>query len=63
MWGEEEKSAVHRQLGHFFRLDRLPGKHVVVEAQRKEPILGKRPWRQIVFFIKNHKASAKTLNK
>jgi hypothetical protein len=63
MWGFEEKAAVQRQLGHFFHLERLPGKHVIVEAQRKEPILLKRPWRQIVFYIKNYKTSSKKSSK
>ena len=56
-WKEEEKSAVERQLGSFFYLSRLPGKHLIVEAQKKETSLQKRPWTQIKYYIKNKKTS------
>ena len=58
-WTEEERSAVRRQLEKFFSLDRLPGKHEILEAQRKEAILQRRPWTQIKFFIKNEKVALK----
>lgn len=58
-WSEEESAAVERQLGTFFYQNKLPGKHAIVEAQRKEPVIMGRPWSQIKFYIKNKKVSMK----
>ena len=41
---EDEKQAVRRQLGKFLDLDRLPGKHNIIEAQRKEVVIQNKPW-------------------
>ncbi|KAL4223220.1 M-phase phosphoprotein 8 [Mactra antiquata] len=58
-WSEEESAAVERQLGTFFYKNKLPGKHAIVEAQRKEPVINGRPWSQIKFYIKNKKVYMK----
>ncbi|KAL4233500.1 hypothetical protein ACF0H5_008181 [Mactra antiquata] len=58
-WSEEESAAVERQLGTFIYQNKLPGKHALVEAQRKEPVINGRPWSQIKFYIKNKKVSMK----
>ncbi|XP_053390631.1 midasin-like isoform X4 [Mercenaria mercenaria] len=56
-WSGAEKEAVRRQLGKYFALDKLPGKHEIETAIRKEPVLCNRPWDHIKFFIKNTKIS------
>ncbi|XP_052261560.1 uncharacterized protein LOC127865677 isoform X2 [Dreissena polymorpha] len=58
-WTEIEQAAVKRQLGKYFHLDKLPGKHEIEAAQMLEPLLSKRPWIQIKCFIKNVKVALK----
>ncbi|XP_046562880.1 uncharacterized protein LOC124271755 [Haliotis rubra] len=54
-WTQEEKAAIERQLGKFNRLKTLPGKLDCEKAKQKEHVLQPRPWRQIKYFVKNHK--------
>lgn len=59
MWTENEHAAAKRQLGKYFFIEKLPGKHEIEEARKKEPLLCNRPWIQIKSFIKNAKVSMK----
>jgi hypothetical protein len=55
-WGQEEVSAVEKQLSKFMVLKRLPGKHEIEEAMRKSGgALSRRTWQQVKYYIKNHK--------
>ena len=58
-WNPDEKAAIKRRFSTFFSLNRLPGKAEIEEVKRDEPVLQKRPWDQIKFFIKNVKVSEK----
>ncbi|KAL5005605.1 hypothetical protein ScPMuIL_016763 [Solemya velum] len=54
-WSRSEKEAIERQLGKYFRLKSLPGKFECEKAKYAEPILRSRPWKQLKYFLKNHK--------
>ena len=58
-WSLDEKAAIMRTLSKFLTLTKLPGKAEIEEVKRNEPVLQKRPWQQIKFFIKNSKDSEK----
>ena len=58
-WNSDEKAASIKTLSKFFSLNRLPGKAETEKVKRSEPALQKRPWQQIMFFIKNSKDSQK----
>ncbi|KAK7506679.1 hypothetical protein BaRGS_00002154 [Batillaria attramentaria] len=47
-WSSDEKEAVARQLGKYFRIGRLPGKNECEEAKRNEPVLHRRSWAQAI---------------
>lgn len=59
LWTADEHAAVKRQLDRYFYLEKLPGKHEIEEARKREPLLLNRPWMQIKSFIKNTKLSMK----
>lgn len=61
-WGKEEKAAIDRTLAKYFTIAKLPGKHEIQDAQKKEPILQRRPWQQIKFYLKNIKKSPNFLS-
>lgn len=46
-WNENEQAAVKRQLEKYFFMEKLPGKHQIEEARKREPLLLARPWVQI----------------
>lgn len=52
-WTEGEKTAVSRQLGRYFLLNKLPGRIEVEEAISMEPALKNRRWTNIKDYIRN----------
>ena len=54
-WTDEEIQAVEKHLGKYFRIPQLPGKAECTDTLKKEPVLHRRTWSHIKFFIKNRK--------
>ena len=55
-WSHIEQNAVRQHLGNYFVMKKLPGKLEIETAKCKAgAALSQRPWKQIKYFIKNHK--------
>jgi len=57
-WKNDEKLAVHSDLGRYFLLDRLPPKVEITACQEKHPVLSNRSWLNIKDFIRNSQLSS-----
>lgn len=52
-WSPEEEAAVRRQLKQCLCLNRVPQKHEAERALAAEPVLRKRNWKDIKYFVYN----------
>lgn len=52
-WSPEEEAAVRGQLKHCISLNRVPQKHEAERALAAEPVLRKRNWKDIKYFVYN----------
>jgi len=52
-WSKEEKHAVARHLLSYFKTNRVPGKDKCEACISREPVLQRRHWKNVKYFIKN----------
>lgn len=57
-WTEAERAAVHRHLGQFILLGKLPGKSEIEMCQKQCPCLCNRKWTNIKDYVRNTILSA-----
>lgn len=61
VWSSAEKKLLNSKFDKEIRLGKIPGKNIIVTAQRESPLLAAIPWSKIKFAVYNIIKSRKNL--